>query len=910
MGLVGHWPLFNDSKDIVGTVDGTDTSMTYSPGGLGECAVFNGTSSCINFGNNSKFDFTFHNFSIAFFAAPDTGGATNDRLFSRGVYESTGWEIFLGAGVITLRGYDGTSEADTSSFTDNGSLRHFVVRVENNYVYFDIDGVYDTVGAYHDNPISNTGSMYFGRYQGSAAYFYSGDLCDVRFYDHILSQKEVINLSRGEFLHWNFDEPEGPTVIDLTNHGNNGTINNATRDTNGLRNSGLLVNGSLERCRSSLWIKSFSAMTLTSWMYFNTVHGTGWRDLLQPLITSDIGRLHLSVGDNSFYWYGICDGGAHIGTSYVPVVDTLYFIALTFGGTTCRVWIDAVQRGSGTRTTDMASSYLTVGCDNEIPDVIFSDVRFFGTELDQTALSELYETRMSIDNKSNLFVPMLKEYPNVPLLPDWTTWIYNTTGHQTGFYCNGSTTESKIVYGSDPFGKTIKLWEALPDVASGADGGFYLQPAYYPEVDNTKLYRFSVWVKRVNGSGTNDGNFYLGTYGYDSVPTNVGVYNRSNGANNTNPYFYSALLTSYSDTWLLVVGHVWTVGSGTGRANPTTGVYDVDGKLFGVSDFVWRADSVATTIRTYLYYCTDTTVRQYWCYPRIDVIDGTEPTINDLLAGYESNAYEWLEDSDGDGKVSVGDNAITSIKEINEVGPTEGLVGWWKFDEKTGTTAKDSIGDNDCIITGCEWKEGLDKECGALDNYDGANTNYGTISGSGSLANITDEGNAFTMSIWFNSNGLPQQTYDGYPFFRQGYHNGFRQAKSNGWLAAVQWYDDNTLSTTPSTDYAPTVGTWYHLIMTIDSVANEKKFFVNATKIGSTYTLTKDIKTYTSDYKVLGYSGGTYIAYGQVCDARIYNRAITEAEINILYQLKSPNSTTKMIQSKEGILYTNNLIEV
>ena len=46
-GLVAYWQLNDNSKDGVGSNNGTDTSITYSAGKVGYCAVFNGTSSGI-----------------------------------------------------------------------------------------------------------------------------------------------------------------------------------------------------------------------------------------------------------------------------------------------------------------------------------------------------------------------------------------------------------------------------------------------------------------------------------------------------------------------------------------------------------------------------------------------------------------------------------------------------------------------------------------------------------------------------------------------------------------------------------------------------------------------------------------------------------------------------------------------
>ena len=56
--------------------------------------------------------------------------------------------------------------------------------------------------------------------------------------------------------------------------------------------------------------------------------------------------------------------------------------------------------------------------------------------------------------------------------------------------------------------------------------------------------------------------------------------------------------------------------------------------------------------RTYLYYTSSTEPRQYWCYPRVDVVDGTEPSLEDLLSG--ADLMRDLSGSGNDGLITNG----------------------------------------------------------------------------------------------------------------------------------------------------------------------------------------------------------------------------------------------------------------
>jgi len=218
------------------------------------------------------------------------------------------------------------------------------------------------------------------------------------------------------------------------------------------------------------------------------------------------------------------------------------------------------------------------------------------------------------------------------LFLDYTVWADGQTGSVTGFNRNGDITENYRIIDEDPWGRKVAVWEARADATSGADGGWSTSSI---AIDQIKMYRFSTWIRRtVLGNGT----YYLGTRGSNSGGTNIGVLNRTNGAVNTNPYFRATSGNGIlsTDSWFLLVGHVWPEGSGTGSTYIDTGLYNSSGtKIATPYDFVWQDGTFSTVHRTYLYYSTDISTRQQWVYPRVDVIDGTEPSIQDLLDGHD-----------------------------------------------------------------------------------------------------------------------------------------------------------------------------------------------------------------------------------------------------------------------------------
>jgi len=250
---------------------------------------------------------------------------------------------------------------------------------------------------------------------------------------------------------------------------------------------------------------------------------------------------------------------------------------------------------------------------------------------------------------------------------NYKTWIAGNSS-ATGFSANGGAGENILVNGLDPWGNETVLWLSLPSGDGNNDGGWNTSNF---SIDNTKLYRFSVWVKRtvyVNGA------FYLGTRGFGS--TN-GVLNRSNGANNTNPYFWissdpptTAQLPD--STWVLVVAHVWPADSGTGTNKPESGRYTISGGRYGdiSTDFVWRTETTLSNHRSYLFYSESNLPRQYWCYPRVDIVDGTEPSIGELLGGYGALSSVSLQKSN----FLLGPSDTTSYYPTSEGGYWNGIL--------------------------------------------------------------------------------------------------------------------------------------------------------------------------------------------------------------------------------------------
>jgi hypothetical protein len=200
-----------------------------------------------------------------------------------------------------------------------------------------------------------------------------------------------------------------------------------------------------------------------------------------------------------------------------------------------------------------------------------------------------------------------------------------------GYYSpNGSVGENARVLDTDPWGVSSVVWETRASGNNQDDGGWNTS---YFDIDRTQLYRFSVWVRRT--SSTSGGTFYLGTN------SNGGVFSTQDGLQKGNPYWEcSGTSILAQNQWYLVCGHIYPSSTSYTGNHPDSGYYTITNGTSKVrslnycnivSDLKWGPTSTNVQHRCYHYYCADSTTRLQFADPRIDLCDGNEPSISELL---------------------------------------------------------------------------------------------------------------------------------------------------------------------------------------------------------------------------------------------------------------------------------------
>jgi hypothetical protein len=210
------------------------------------------------------------------------------------------------------------------------------------------------------------------------------------------------------------------------------------------------------------------------------------------------------------------------------------------------------------------------------------------------------------------------------------------------------------------------------------------------------------------------------------------------------------------------------------------------------------------------------------------------------------------------------------------------LVGWWKFDEGSGTIANDSSGHNNngTVSSSAAWITG--QVNGAL-NFDGSR-NYISIPDND---NSLDMDNQMTISAWVKPNSTdslktivskqPPGIFDHeYP----GNYN-FRITNNPSFLQLLHKTGTSTDTSYISTSIV-TFGIWQHVAVTLKE-GDSVKFYINGIEAGI-LPQTEAFGIFDNGSVLIGAQLNSVNYFnGPMDDVRIYNRALSATEIQHLY---------------------------
>jgi len=209
---------------------------------------------------------------------------------------------------------------------------------------------------------------------------------------------------------------------------------------------------------------------------------------------------------------------------------------------------------------------------------------------------------------------------------DYSTWTVGTSGSQPGFNAVGSPDYGNyIISGEGPFGELVTLWKSYNSDQNPKIGAGWITTSF--TIDASQTYRYSVWMKRT-GAQSASSFAYLGF-------STTGVVQLNGNLPTDNGYFWYGSLPEL-DQWYLVVGFVHDKNYNGGQQG---GVYDTsgnkvvsfDGGIVGKRDYKFIPSATTQVHKSLLYYDYGVNDFLYFYSPRVDVVNGAEPTINQLL---------------------------------------------------------------------------------------------------------------------------------------------------------------------------------------------------------------------------------------------------------------------------------------
>lgn len=288
---------------------------------------------------------------------------------------------------------------------------------------------------------------------------------------------------------------------------------------------------------------------------------------------------------------------------------------------------------------------------------------------------EIQERSPSVKNGLVQWFPFdktLKGTRNGNILDYENQWVLNRSGSQGDFAINGNPAVdiNTVIMYPGPFGYEEPVWAALSnDAASDNDGGWTVSSK---TINKNKKYRLSVWVRRENAG---NGTLYFGCQG--STVSGLGTTTVD-----TNPYFtvIDSTYAAVKNNWVLLVAHIQPYNYSGTTNDVDSGIYNTSGtKLNGATDYKWLSNSTIGGHRAYLFYSTSTTERVYWCRPRMEICDGSESKLEDLILGMDNNSNV----SSPSYTSLVSDGSGIAVEEA-----TENILSYYGFDpslEYSGT---------------------------------------------------------------------------------------------------------------------------------------------------------------------------------------------------------------------------------
>jgi prepilin-type N-terminal cleavage/methylation domain-containing protein len=248
----------------------------------------------------------------------------------------------------------------------------------------------------------------------------------------------------------------------------------------------------------------------------------------------------------------------------------------------------------------------------------------------------------------------------------------------------------------------------------------------------------------------------------------------------------------------------------------------------------------------------------------------------ELNAILESQKYKYVSAAKQNlpGIVAIGSNLT-----LSPIANTAGLVGYWPFNEGTGTSAADASGsgNNGSFSGSPTWQTNC--KVGVCLNFP-SGTHTVTVPHNSSIS----LSNSLTITAWIKMNSLPvgspHPIYKGPAGGTSANYHWYFCGNACGSNNVFRWYAGAGGSWQQISGASPTLSTGTWNLMSITYTTSGGRLYWNGVAVGS-LTASGALGTNTSNLSIGndGISGADFV----MDDVRIYNRALSAAEIAAIY---------------------------
>jgi hypothetical protein len=284
-----------------------------------------------------------------------------------------------------------------------------------------------------------------------------------------------------------------------------------------------------------------------------------------------------------------------------------------------------------------------------------------------------------------------------------------------------------------------------------------------------------------------------------------------------------------------------------------------------------------------------------------------------------NNDQHVMQYCDGTNWIAMGNSGLADSGLVSS-----GLVGWWKFDEGSGTSAADSSGNGNTgtLKNTPTWAAG---HIGNAVSLNGTNQ-YVDVANPSNFN--FDYNQPFTLAAWINRTSATTQDQilakvdptgwnPGYEFF-MGANGATNQCQagagdtctSNCLIADLQGVGaSNERICIIANTTTVTTGAWHHVAVTYNGngLASGITMYVDGVSqsayVASDFLSSSTIRVSTDLYIGVDVPGVGDEFGGKMDDARVYNRALSAAEITTLYNYSSACASPP---GNEGAMMYNN----